>query len=944
MADKIEELKIVLSGDSKSLQADIRKARRALEEYEKSVEGVDRSQDKLGRSNDSLGLKWTELASKISLARQGFAVLEGAARLTFDTLQRGGNLTNLQRGFESLKSSTGAYSLSLEGLQKASQGLVGSTQLLTQANTAMTLGLPGDELEEIIGATLRLARAQGVDATRAIESFVTGSARQSKLMLDNIGLLVSAEEANEKYAEAIGKTVEALTEEERKTAFITLAKEKLIEKSEQVAETQLNAADAAQQLATTFEELKNEAALALVENQNLAISLQELNTRVGEIDLGEFVGDIGDWLSISIDVYNATNDLITSVTTLGGLIPSFGMDLESLSRRVTYALPGGGFFRQLLRAKDAKQDTRDLIEEMMAFQETAIEAVGMSAFMFEGRLVPAIKTTKDELEKARKEKEKFAEGLFKDIERRNQEQLKQEQKAIEEARRARDKAFQNSVDFYGEILTGLIEGDIEDVLTNMLQRAAIQFGAEMLAQLTALALADTGIDLFGGGTNIFTSILGSGADAVGGTGSGIGDTSSVLSALGISAATIGYIAAGAAVAYVAGTGAEYGRSLAGQPQYQFSRDDAVQAGSIFFGSPFARIGYGLDDIFGGDPAVTQFLGMFDPLNAGAYLATSLGFGDIFNFGSGKPPEQHRRDSIRDHLRDIGVLNDDMTFSIFGGGTGSIDGDPTQGTTFDQLLGGAGQLSGFGDVLSLATIGEVDTELSNMWANALDGSNSFSAALLTTNSLLNKLGLDANSAMDLAAQAFLEGRISLEEFNAAMGTLAQLAQNDLPSVEDAFVLLTDTLDGPVSDQIQALGLTFQELAQVGIDSGDELVAYFTDRFGPDVGAAIANLVQGGIDDFSDFSELSAQEIQLLANNLYILADALGIDMADGFTQMADASSQATQSVNRDIDEMEGKFVELGRTIRNTTDDKIRFGSAGSTSTGGGDDQGIPQVFL
>ncbi|PKG31860.1 MAG: hypothetical protein CW742_11160 [Methanoregula sp.] len=55
--------------------------------------------------------------------------------------------------------------------------------------------------------------------TCCFESLVTGTARQSKLILDNLGIIVSIEDANEKYAKSIGKSVSALTDQEQRLAF-----------------------------------------------------------------------------------------------------------------------------------------------------------------------------------------------------------------------------------------------------------------------------------------------------------------------------------------------------------------------------------------------------------------------------------------------------------------------------------------------------------------------------------------------------------------------------------------------------------------------------------------------------------------------------------------------------------------------------------------------------
>ena len=65
----------------------------------------------------------------------------------------------------------------------------------------------------------RLGAALGKDTLFGVESLVTGMGRQSKLMLDNLGIMVDIEKANKTYADSLGISVEQLTDQQKKTAF-----------------------------------------------------------------------------------------------------------------------------------------------------------------------------------------------------------------------------------------------------------------------------------------------------------------------------------------------------------------------------------------------------------------------------------------------------------------------------------------------------------------------------------------------------------------------------------------------------------------------------------------------------------------------------------------------------------------------------------------------------
>lgn len=112
-----------------------------------------------------------------------------------------------------------------EAVQRASEYTIKQTDAMQAANQAMLLGVAKSpaEFEKLTRVAVALGRAMGQDSKKSIEDMTIGLGRQSKLILDNLGLMVSAEKANEKYAAAIGKTVDELTDAEKKQAFINEA-------------------------------------------------------------------------------------------------------------------------------------------------------------------------------------------------------------------------------------------------------------------------------------------------------------------------------------------------------------------------------------------------------------------------------------------------------------------------------------------------------------------------------------------------------------------------------------------------------------------------------------------------------------------------------------------------------------------------------------------------
>jgi uncharacterized protein YoxC len=141
-------------------------------------------------------------------------------------------LEDLTRGFNSLRVNAGLSARTLERLTAATDGTVTRMELMRQANNAMLLGVARstEELAQLFDAAQQLGRALGKDATSSIESLVTGLGRQSRLMLDNVGIMIKVNEAYEEFAKQNNTTVAAMTDTEKKTAFLNSGLGQALEK------------------------------------------------------------------------------------------------------------------------------------------------------------------------------------------------------------------------------------------------------------------------------------------------------------------------------------------------------------------------------------------------------------------------------------------------------------------------------------------------------------------------------------------------------------------------------------------------------------------------------------------------------------------------------------------------------------------------------------------
>ena len=214
------------------------------------------------------------------------------------TVTKSAELEDLTRGFDNLRVSAGLSERTLDRLTAATDGTVSRMELMRQANNAMLLGVARstDELAEMFNAAQRLGQALGKDATSSIESLVTGLGRQSRLMLDNIGIMIKVNQAYEEYAKANNTTVAAMDDTEKKTAFLNAGFSQAIRKTEAFGEEILSSSQKIKQTdvaLTTLAETISQAVRPqfLQYSKDVKVVANFLTDYIKEIDASTFAKD-----------------------------------------------------------------------------------------------------------------------------------------------------------------------------------------------------------------------------------------------------------------------------------------------------------------------------------------------------------------------------------------------------------------------------------------------------------------------------------------------------------------------------------------------------------------------------------------------------------------------------------------------------------------------------
>lgn len=172
------------------------------------------------QSKDLFGGVTFGLTSMIAgIASVGFAL-----KKAFDFGAEGAGITRLEDSFENLTSAAGtAGDALLTALDKAALGTVSNKDLILSTNRAMMLGLGADvnQLSNLMEVAAFRGRAMGVSTTQAFNDIVTGVGRGSPMILDNLGIIVDAQNTYDQYATSIGKASSELTKQEKTTALLS---------------------------------------------------------------------------------------------------------------------------------------------------------------------------------------------------------------------------------------------------------------------------------------------------------------------------------------------------------------------------------------------------------------------------------------------------------------------------------------------------------------------------------------------------------------------------------------------------------------------------------------------------------------------------------------------------------------------------------------------------
>ena len=153
----------------------------------------------------------------------------GALTAAYALLKKGIEFSKEAAQFSRLEESSASMARSigldmdevLEAVRSTSKGMVSDQDIMASSTRAMMLGVgsSASEMAQLMEVAAVRGRAMGLSATQAFNDIVTGIGRGSRMILDNLGIILDLDQVYGDYAATLGITAKALTEAQKKEAM-----------------------------------------------------------------------------------------------------------------------------------------------------------------------------------------------------------------------------------------------------------------------------------------------------------------------------------------------------------------------------------------------------------------------------------------------------------------------------------------------------------------------------------------------------------------------------------------------------------------------------------------------------------------------------------------------------------------------------------------------------
>ena len=244
----------------KAIQQGFDKVALQLKKQKKAQDDVAVSADRAGKSVDKYGRGIKGAAGISSNATKNFSKMQQnigggdgsgglvrayallaanvfAVTAAFGVLSRSAQIDKLIESMEILSVKGGQdIEILSRKLVEASGNAVALDQAFRQVSLASSAGLDSSEIEGLTQVARGAAISLGRDLPDALDRIFRGAIKLEPEILDEIGLFVRVDEASRKYAQTLGRSVQSLSQAEKRQAFLNEILEQGTDKFEEYNE------------------------------------------------------------------------------------------------------------------------------------------------------------------------------------------------------------------------------------------------------------------------------------------------------------------------------------------------------------------------------------------------------------------------------------------------------------------------------------------------------------------------------------------------------------------------------------------------------------------------------------------------------------------------------------------------------------------------------------
>jgi len=304
MAFQIASLLAKISADTTDLNRGLKAADARLDETASKMGTAGTAAENADVSTKNFGKSLTQFAMTVGVVTGAVGAMAVVAKKAFDFSEEGAAVIQTAASFDRL-------GVSIEDLRTASRGTISDVELMASTLT-LTAGASEELQNKMLDAApqlLEIAKAANAvnpaigDTAFMFDSLALGIKRASPRLIDNTNLVIKLGEANEAYAESLGKTVEELTAEDKQIALLNATLEagnRLIEQAGGSTEAYGDAwAVVTAQIKNNTDAMKENAAEGLLPIVTYLAEYLRLAHELDQLDADPGLTEVAKWQNLS---------------------------------------------------------------------------------------------------------------------------------------------------------------------------------------------------------------------------------------------------------------------------------------------------------------------------------------------------------------------------------------------------------------------------------------------------------------------------------------------------------------------------------------------------------------------------------------------------------------------------------------------------------------------